>query len=305
MKTTRRVFLKTTAATCGLLAAGCSTLTKKEKEVKTFRHIGIALQLYSVRDDCARDFDKTLDEVAAMGVEGVEFAGYHKYAEDAKGLKKQLDATGLKAVATFLATADLQGDALKRNIEFLKTIDCEVLTVGGDSGFCNKERNKDLADIFNKDTEDLKPVGLFCGYHNHAAEMTDTDGGKTWWDLFAERTSKDVILHHDVGWIADGGKNPVELIRKYPGRTRRTHLKTYVDGKIEGKKHIIGQDSLDWKSIIAACYEVGGTEWFTVEQEIYPDGKSPMECSDLSLKGFKAILSDTKCRKVQSCRKQT
>ena len=33
----------------------------------------------------------------------------------------------------------------------------------------------------------------------------------------------------------------------------------------------------------AACREVGGTEWLTLEQEVYPDGKSPMECTALSL----------------------
>ena len=36
----------------------------------------IALQLYSVRDDCAKDFFNTIRQVAAIGYERVEFAGY-------------------------------------------------------------------------------------------------------------------------------------------------------------------------------------------------------------------------------------
>ena len=38
----------------------------------------ILVQLYSVRDDCARDFDAALAQIAKMGFAGVEFAGYHK-----------------------------------------------------------------------------------------------------------------------------------------------------------------------------------------------------------------------------------
>ena len=48
--------------------------------------IPIALQLYSVRDDCARDLPGVLKEVARMGYEGVEFAGY--YGRDAATLKR-------------------------------------------------------------------------------------------------------------------------------------------------------------------------------------------------------------------------
>ena len=57
-----------------------------------------------------------------------------------------------------------------------------------------------------------------------------------------------------------------------------------------GKQPIIGQDSVDWLNIIVACYRQGGTEWFTIEQERYVSGKSPMECSEMSLAGLKKIL---------------
>ena len=52
--------------------------------------IPIALQLYSVREDCARDFPGTLEAVANMGYEGVEFAGY--YGRSTDELKKMLDS---------------------------------------------------------------------------------------------------------------------------------------------------------------------------------------------------------------------
>ena len=82
----------------------------------------------------------------------------------------------------------------------------------------------------------------------------------------------------------------MDLIKRYPGRTKVTHFKPAVIGKDEGKKPILGQDSVDWGSVLAACREFGGTEWITVEQELYLDGKSPMECTQMSLEGLKKLL---------------
>ena len=42
--------------------------------------IPIALQLYSVREDCKKDLPGVLEKVAKMGYEGVEFAGYYDYS---------------------------------------------------------------------------------------------------------------------------------------------------------------------------------------------------------------------------------
>ena len=39
--------------------------------------IPVGLQLYTVRDECAKDFVGTLKKVAEMGYKGVELAGTH------------------------------------------------------------------------------------------------------------------------------------------------------------------------------------------------------------------------------------
>lgn len=248
----------------------------------------ISLQLYSVRGDCAKDFDAALEKVAKMGFAGVEFAGYHNYAEKAKELRKRLDDLGLIAAATHIGTGSFRGETLKKTIEFHQTIGCRYLMVPGDGDFTNPDKSKALAETFNKTAAVLKPLGMYCGYHNHKHEF-NKDGDKTYWDLFAERTSKDVVLQQDCGWSADAGYNPVELIKRYPGRTKVTHFKPTVIGGDKTKKAILGQDSVDWPAVLKACREFGGTEWVTLEQEVYPDGKSPMECTELSLAGLKKI----------------
>ena len=58
--------------------------------------IPIALQLYSIREDCARDLEGSIKAVAEMGYAGVEFAGY--YERGADELKGLCNAHGLAVV---------------------------------------------------------------------------------------------------------------------------------------------------------------------------------------------------------------
>lgn len=284
---TRRGLLGTTAAG----AAACA-IPRELFAAAAAAKIGISVQLYSVRDDCGKDFDAALERIAKMGFAGVEFAGYHKYGGKAADLKKRLDDLKMKATGTHIGTGSLRGDALKGTIDFHQTIGCKYLIVPGDGAFSSADKSKEFAETFNKAMETLKPLGMACGYHNHTEiAKVDPETKKTYWELFAERTSKDVVLQQDIGWTCASGLDPVELIKKHPGRTKIPHFKPTVVKNEAGKKAIFGEDSVPWKPVIEACYTVGGTEWFVIEQEAYPDGKSPMECTELSLAGLKKMLT--------------
>jgi len=277
----------------GVAAAGALAwvLPRQGFAAAATREIPIAVQLYSVRGDCAKDFDAALGQVAKMGFVGVEFAGYHKYGGKAKELRKKLDDLNLKVAGTHINTSTLRGDALKGTIDFHQAIGCTFLIVPGDGDFTHPEKSKTLAETFNKAAEILMPLGMACGYHNHTGEFKK-DGDKTYWELFAERTGKQVVLQQDCGWTAAAGYDPVDLMKRYPGRMKTTHFKPTVVRGDRTKKAILGQDSVDWAAVATACREVGGTEWIIVEQEAYPDGKSPMECTQMSLAGLKKILAD-------------
>ena len=281
----RRRFLQST-----LLAAAAAGLQPWRGASAAGREIPISLQLYSIRTDCAKDIDGALAWCAKQGFAGVEFAGYYKYGGMGKELRKKLDDLGLKAAGTHIGTNSFRGDMLQKTIEFHQTIGCKFLCVPGDKDFTHPEKSKALAEFFNKTAETLKPLGLYCGYHNHTHEFDKDPSGKTYFDLFAERTSKDVVLQQDCGWTAAAGYDPVEMMKRYPGRMKITHFKPTVVKNEAGKKGIFGEDSLNWPAVLAACREVGGTEWITLEQEAYPDKKTPMECTALSFAALKKIL---------------
>ena len=225
-----------------------------------------------------------------MGFQGVEFAGYYNYGGRPAELKKRLDDLGIKASGTHIGTGSFDKNNLQRTIDFHAAIGCKFLVVPGDGRFTDPNRWKELADIFNQTAAILKPLGMACGYHCHTGEFKKL-GDKTFWELFAENTSADVILQQDCGWSYVAGQDPAALIRKYPGRSRTLHIKPSVVKKDQGaKKAILGQDSVPWPSVLLAAREVGNTDWLTVEQETYPDGRPAMDCLKDSLAGLQTML---------------
>jgi sugar phosphate isomerase/epimerase len=281
----RRQFVGSSVLSAAAVVAGRALAAP----VATGKKLPISVQLYSVRDVCGKDFDGALAELAKMGFAGVEFAGYHSYTGKPKELRAKLDALGLKAAATHIGSGSLRGDALQKAIEFHQQLGCKYLIVPGDADFTNPEKSKALAEFFNETAAALKPHGMACGYHNHTDEFAKV-GDTNHWELFAARTSKDVILQVDCGWAAAAGQDCVDLMKRHAGRMKVVHIKPTVIKDEAGKKAIFGQDSVNWGPILTACREFGGTEWLTLEQEVYPDGKSSMECTALSLAGLTKCL---------------
>lgn len=91
--------------------------------------IPVAVQLYSVREDAAKDLAGVLKAIAKMGYDGVEFAGF--YGHDAKTVRAMLDEYGLKAEGAHVGINTLMGDELQMSIEFHATIGNSFLIVPG------------------------------------------------------------------------------------------------------------------------------------------------------------------------------
>lgn len=252
----------------------------------------LSVQLWSVKDDVSKDFEGTLKQLKAYGYQGVEFAGnFGKYTDDAKGLKEFLDKTGLKASAAHVPFDKLSPDNFDKTVAFYKAIDCNLLIIPMDKRATTLEGAKavakDLSDIEAK----LAPLGFHTGYHNHKPEMLDIDK-TTPWDVIAKNTPASVVLQQDVGWTEVAGKNPVDIIKHYPGRTIVTHYKAAAPEEGNKENPIIGKDTTDWKSLIVANRTIGGTLWLVVEQEVYPEGMTPMQSVEASLKGLQKEIAE-------------
>jgi len=248
--------------------------------------IPIALQLYSVREDCARDLPGTLKAVADMGYEGVEFAGYH--GRSARDLRKLLDNLGLKVAGTHISLDTLLGDELKKTIDFNRTLGNRFLIV---PWLAEERRNSkaawlETAKLVNQIAERLKTEGMQVGYHNHAVEFQPINGEMPW-DVFLGATGPDVVMQLDTGNAMHGGVSPegvLDFLRRYHGRAVTVHLKEFSS---KDERALIGEGDMKWKEFFSLCETVGGTEWYIVEQESY--AFPPLQCAKLCLQNLRKM----------------
>ena len=245
--------------------------------------IPIGLQLYSVREDCAKDLPGVIAAVAKMGYVGVEFAGYHGFS--AKELNQMLADNGLNCCGTHIGLDTLLGDALPASIDFHQELGNQYLIV---PGLAENRRNsrvawQETARLMNEIADELSPHGLRTGYHNHNIEFQPLDGELPW-DTFFGNTKPEVIMQFDVGNALHGnGKGDASsYLKKYPGRAATVHVKEY---SATNDQALIGEGDVNWSEIFGLCESIGGTEWYIVEQESY--AYPPLECVDRCLQNLR------------------
>ena len=258
----------------------------------------ISVQLWSVKNEVKKDFKGTLTQLANMGFDGVEFAGdFGPYANDAKGLKRFLDSLGLQVSSAHAKFDVFNDEHFKNTVAYYKVLEAGTIIIPWDERAWNVEQVdsfiNDLTSLYIK----LKAEGFNFGFHNHDQEFNDHKGS-TFWDHIAKSTPKDLVLQMDVGWVTIAEKDPVAYINRYPGRTLTTHIKAKLPKSVaantatNGKRPIVGDDVTDWSAVLKADITVGGTKWFVVEQEEYPDGLTPLEAVQLSKQGLDKAIAN-------------
>jgi len=245
--------------------------------------IPIALQLYSIREDCAKDLPGCLKAVAKMGYEGVDFAGYYGY--DAKDIRKMLDDNGLKVAGAHIGLETLIGDEFKKTVEFHHILGNKFLIVPGlaESRRSSRAAWKDTAKVFNEIAEKLKPEGMYTGYHNHSIEFQPMDGEMPW-DTFFGNTNPEVVMQLDTGNAFHGSADPVPFLERYPGRALTVHLKEFSK---TNDNALIGEGDVRWSDVFKLCETIGKTQWYIVEQESY--AFPPLECVEKCLQNLKKM----------------
>jgi sugar phosphate isomerase/epimerase len=246
--------------------------------------IQIGLQLFSVRQECDKNFPATIAAVGKMGYAGVEFAGYYNYP--ATEVRKMLDTNHLKCCGTHTGLDSLSGDNFARTVEFNQILGNKYLIVPGLEEIYRNSKAAWLstAAIFNEIAAKLKPLGMFVGYHNHHTEFIPIDGIIPW-TLFFEKTSPEVVMQVDTGNMMYGNGDPVAYLKQFPGRALTVHLKEF---SATNPQAILGEGEVNWPEIFRLCQTSGGTEWYIVEEEkdVYP----PLECVAKCLHNLKQLL---------------
>ena len=251
------------------------------------RKMSIGLQLFTMREQLAADFEGTLRKVAELGYEGVEFYTYGNFS--AKDMKALLDELGLKAIGSHIQLQALK-DNLQAEIEYLKVIGAKYaicpwlpLEIRDEESW--KQHLVDFAEVARVCSE--KDITFL--YHNHDFEFTTKLDGKPVFEVLFDSISPEHLkVEMDIGWVQYAGIEPVSYIHKYAGRLPLLHLKDYLKVSRDPEKSIdtveLGQGDLPLLNIIQAASDAS-VEWIIVEQDSCVN--SPFECIATSLQWLK------------------
>jgi sugar phosphate isomerase/epimerase len=273
----RREFIRRSTATAAGATLGLSLAPVAQ--AAPAKKIPVGLQLYSLRVECKSDLPGMLAAVSKIGYKGVEFAGYH--GRSAMELRKMLDDNGLVTCGTHTPYDSIQGDKLKETVAFNHTIGNRFLIVPWMNETTSKQEWLDRAKLFNDVAQKVKPDGMSVGYHAHAHDFHQIDGVSAW-DLFFGNTKPEVIMQLDTSNCREGGADPVAVLKKYPGRARSIHIKSYG----AGPEAVIGQGDIDWKAVFTFCEGKGKTQWYVVEHE---SSKNPLDAVKRSYEALQKL----------------
>jgi sugar phosphate isomerase/epimerase len=258
------------AGSGGAVAADSAAASSSDpKKVK------IGLELYSVRGEMGKDLPKTLNEVAKMGYEVVEFfSPYYGWKPAyAKEVRSQLDDLGMRCLSTHNGFDSFTaGEKMARAIELNQILGCRYIVLASAPAHANTVDGwKGLCERISAAVEELKPHGLKGGYHNHQAEWAKLENGQRIMEVMAANTPPDFALQLDVGTCEEAGVDPVAWVKANPGRIKMMHLKDWAPKK-EGDKEkgyrvLFGEGITPWKELLTAAETIGGAEYFLIEQE--------------------------------------
>ena len=226
--------------------------------------IPVALQLYTVRDETARDFAGTLRRVAEIGYPAVEFAGYGDHTPEQ--LAALLRETGLRAASAHVALDALEHN-LDQQLEYCSATGCGHMVLPWLAGeYRTAEAFRALAPKLNDIGRRCAEQGITFAYHNHDFEfaVSPSGGEKTLLDVLRESTDPALVgFEVDVYWAAFAGIDPIELLERYTGRVRLIHLKDM--GTDRGFAEV-GDGTLDIRGICAAAARED-VSWLIVEND--------------------------------------
>jgi sugar phosphate isomerase/epimerase len=255
----RRSFLSLSGA-----AAMSSALTSAAAATS----IPVGLELYSVRDELAKDFMGTVRAIAKQGYEVVEFySPYFQWTSDyAKDMSKLLDELGIRCLSTHNSRVALEPEGLKKAIELNQILGSKTIVMASAGKTETQDDWKKVAEVLTSAADVLKPLGMRAGFHNHQLEFTEKDGYRPM-QILATNTPTDVTLQFDVGTCMEAGYDPLAWIRANPGRIRSLHLKDWGKGADRGYKVLFGEGDTPWPELLKQAEAIGGAEYYLIEQE--------------------------------------
>ena len=278
-------------------------------------HLPIGLQLFSVRDDMAADFEGTLKKLKEMGYDAVEFAGL--YGNSPAKVKQLCEQIGLVPVSAHVSLDELIADP-EGVLAAYREIGCEQIVIP-----YLTEEYRPGAEGFGRLIQWAQKLGRLCAqlgmklaYHNHDFEFVKIGEDYALDILYQQVSPEHLQTQLDTCWVFVGGEDPIKYVKKYAGREHTVHLKDFwasqeiikghkceklyqLIGIDEGKQvqaeegqqfcfRPLGYGVQNIPGIVEAAQQ-SGAQWIIVEQDEPSMGKTPLQCAKMSIDYLKTL----------------
>jgi len=224
----------------------------------------ISLQLYTVREETARDMPGTLRRISAVGYPAVEFAGFG--GENAEDLSNILDDLGLRASGAHVPFDSWETDP-EAVITDMHTLGCAhaILPIAPPDQHRDETAVASLAGNLNRWGDLCRQEGVTFSYHNHDFEFAPLDGSTMWEVLVRETDPELVYFELDLYWVRYGGADPETLLRDVADRVSLVHVKDMASDD-QRSDLPVGEGIMPWTSLLEAA-DAAEVEWYVAEQD--------------------------------------
>lgn len=273
----RRLFLKNS----GVIAAGVSSLALlNQRGLAAESHYPFGIQLYTLRDDLPADSEGVLEQLAHFGysqIESYEGPQGMFWGKSPQAFAAFVRDLGMDLVASHCSIEDgFEQKAENAAAAGMRYLICPLI---GPQPTLDDYRR--YADTFNRCGEICRRNGLRFAYHNHHYTFFDVENAKPQ-NILMQATDPELVdFELDIFWLVAAGEDPLNWIRKYPGRFPLSHVKDRLAGAAMtsfSASTTLGRGFIDYPTILPVAYE-NGMRYFMVEQESY-EGTTPLESSE-------------------------
>lgn len=239
----------------------------------------IGLQLYTLREDAAKNIQNTIAYIAQAGYNNVELFGYNNrnyFGLSIPQMANLLKQHNLKSTSGHYGLEKYlfqsNEDELKQVIEDAHTLQHEYIVIPWlkEDQRRTITQYKQLAEKMNKAGEMCKTSGLKLAYHNHNFEFEtkDENTGITGYETLLQETEPSLVnFEMDLYWVIYAEEQPIRFFEKYEKRFPLWHVK---DMALVPEKHSVevGKGIINFKELFSYRQQAG-LQYFFVEQEVF------------------------------------
>jgi sugar phosphate isomerase/epimerase len=209
----------------------------------------ISVQLYSVREALAQDFEQTLRTIADLGYGNVEL---YDFVDRADQYAELLPELGLRVPS---AHTHLLGKELSPIFDAAVRIGVPTVIepMIPESRWTDRDGIIAAAKDLSAVAEVAADRGLTVGYHNHWWELEHRIDGTPALEVFAEHLAPSVVLEVDTYWVYVAGVPPVELLGRLGDRVQFLHVKDGPGTYSDVDQVVVGTGVMPVREILAAA----------------------------------------------------